>query len=196
MLELLKSMNWKGMAGPIFFYLLSALVVYAIVPNLGKIPTVTGKFFDWLSDQAAHIKNQYMAGVLARASSVVRDNVILLENTEIEVIKDLAAGGHYKTKDDLKAALVAVKQKAIDMANANFTATNLMKDLLFVFNDPNALTTWLGHQVETHVSTLPPSGLQTDNAAVAALPLKVVEPPKPVEVVAPVVAPVDPPKAA
>jgi hypothetical protein len=207
MLEMLRSVDWKAVAAPFLTYLISGLVVYAVIPSLGKIPSATGKFFDWLKDKASHTKNQYAAGVLMRASMIVRDIVIGLENTEIEAIKDLAAAGRYKTKEDLLADLKIVKERAISDAKSHLMVTDLMKDLTTIFmGDGNALTKWLGDQVETHVATLPPSGLQTTgNPEISAVAsgLKAADhnaltknlPSKPNEA-APVVAPEIPPKAA
>jgi hypothetical protein len=155
------TIDWNSVLSQIITPVLVMIGLGLVNFLLPKIPGATKKGFDWLAGQTSKVKNQYLAGVLQRAAILVRDHVLLLENTEIELLKEKAAKGEI-TKDALPALLAAVKQKAIDMAKEHATAQDLWKDLLTVFmGNENALMKWLGDQVETQVSTLPASGLQS-----------------------------------
>lgn len=194
MMEFLKSVDWKSLAGPALFTILSAILCGMVIPNLGKLPEVTKKFFSWLSTQEGHIKNVYVAGLLQRLSLAVRDTVLQLENTTIEDIKAKAADGVI-TKTEMLQLLAGVKDQCIKLVKEKVALEGLGSLLLTaVFGTEASMTQWIADHIETQVSTLKPSGLQTalPGGTVAATNLKA-EPkpaePKKEEPAAPVVPP-------
>ena len=161
MKETLLSIDWKSYGMAALTWLFTMVMLYAIIPNLGKIPTATGKLFDWFRLQAGHVKNQFAAGVLGRLSDMVEYAVLAAENIAISDLKTLAASGKL-SPDDLKAALLKVKNDVLDQVKANASAQQLWADALLIFNgNDNLLLKWLESALEAHVAKLPASGLQT-----------------------------------
>jgi hypothetical protein len=161
MKELFSSIDLKSAGLAALSWLLTAVVVYALIPNLSKIPVATGKFFDWLKTQAGHIKNQFAAGVLQRLSDLAFQAVQVAENIAIEDLKAQAATGKLSPAD-LLVALKKVKDDVLAQIRLHATAQELWKDALYIFgNSEGALLNWLDQNIESHVANLPPSGLQT-----------------------------------
>ena len=160
MKETLLSIDWKSYGTMALSWLLTVVMLYAIIPNLGKIPATTGKLFDWLRLQAGHVKNQFAAGVLTRLSDLVLQGVLAVENTAIEDLKAMAAKGALTT-ETLKEGLLKVKSDVIAQVKAHATAQELWADALIIFGDESTLLKWLETELEAHVAQLPPSGLQT-----------------------------------
>lgn len=165
MKELFASIDWKTLGHAVLSWLITVVVLYAIIPNLKKIPDATGKLFDWIRLQASHVKNQFAAGVLKRLSDLAEYAVLAAENIAIEDLKVLAAKGSL-SPDDLKAALLKVKDDVMKQVKDHATAQNLWDYAVQIFNGKeDLLTKWLGDIIEAHVSKLPPSGLQTVHPA-------------------------------
>ena len=161
MTDLIKSIDWKNIAAPLLEYLISGIILYALIPNIGALPKLTMRFIEWAKAKSAHSKNVYISGLLHRATIVVGDHVLLLENTEIELLKEKASKGLI-SKAELPALLAEVKAKAIAMITQHLKAQDIWKDLLFIFmGSEEGLSKWISNQIETQVATLPPSNLQT-----------------------------------
>ena len=177
MLEFLKTIDWKSISGPTFFFLLSFFLVAAVVPNLHRLPELTKKLFDWLYSKEGTVKNAYAAGLLQRLSVIIRDIVLQMENTAIEDLKAKAADGKL-TKEELFEALKDVKNNVIDLAVNHIKIQGLFEVVTKVlFSNEEDLRKWISDHIETQVATLPPSGLQTDGPALAVLTKAVVAPP-------------------
>lgn len=180
MVQFLQNLNWQQIISAV----VDMLIVAVIVPNLPKILPATKSAFDWLQSQAGHVKNQYAAGILQRVSGLLAAKVMAFENTKIEELKALAAAGKISYAQ-LPALLKQMKDDLIAEAKADLTAQNLWSAALYVFaGSEDALAKWMNSTVETHVSALPPSGLQTSAApkekpAMNAAPDEPVLPPVP-----------------
>lgn len=137
---------------------ISGFIVPVVLP---KLPSLTARFFDWLSASAGHANNQFVAGVLQRLSTMVEQKVLAYENTEIEFLKEQAAAGKI-TKDNIPGLLAKMKEDLLAEVKQDATAHGLwdVSTKLFAGNEA-ALSVWLSGMVETHVAALPPSGLQT-----------------------------------
>ena len=161
MTNFLHSIDWKSLGMAALSWTLTVVVLYAIIPNLTKIPQLTGKLFDWLEAQEKHVSNQYASGVLVRLSTLAKEAVLVMENTAIEDLKTLASTGTL-SMDGLKTALDKVKTDTVTMVQTHATAQELWSDALYVVaGKEDALKMWLGDVVEAHVASLPSSGLQT-----------------------------------
>jgi hypothetical protein len=177
--------------GAVLTLLLKAVLAlfgtFAVPYLLPKLPALTQKMFDWVHDQAAHVKNQYLSGVLQRLSTLVGQRVLAYENTNIEYLKEAAASGRISA-DELPRLLAEMKQKLMDEVKKDLSLQGLWTVLLQVFaGDESSLTKYVSSLVETHVAALPPSGLQSPKGGeVAAMAksagnvAKVAEPATPV----------------
>lgn len=160
MVQIFQNLNWQQILTAIF----DMLIVAVIIPNLTKIIPATKHAFDWLQGQAGHVKNQYAAGILQRVSGLLAAKVMAYENTKVEELKALAAAGKISYAQ-LPSLLKQMKNDLIADAKADLTAQNLWAAALYVFaGSEDALAKWMNSTVETHVSALPPSGLQTSAA--------------------------------
>lgn len=169
MLEFLKNVDWKAMAVPALFYVLSFILVGLVLPVIHKLPELTRKLFDWVYAKAGTAKSAYVAGLLQRLSIIVRDVVLQVENTAIEDLKQKAKDGKL-TKEELLEALKNVKNNAVDLAKNHIQLQGLFTLVTtIIFGNEEALTKWISDHIETQVATLPPSGLQTGPSA-AILP--------------------------
>jgi hypothetical protein len=161
MKEMLAGIDWKTLGPAVLSWLITVVVLYAIISNLKKIPDATGKLFDWLRQQAGHVKNQFAAGVLDRLCNMAEYAVLAAENIAIEDLKAQAASGKL-SPEDLLVALKKVKDDVLAKVKEHATAQNLWQDAVILFNGKDdLLMKWLGDVVEAHVSKLPPSGLQS-----------------------------------
>lgn len=196
MQETLSNLDWKAMAVPTLFYILSFVLVTLLLPRANKLPELTRKLFDWIYSKAGTAKNTYLAGLLQRLSIIVRDVVIQVENTAIEDLKQKAKDGQL-TKEELLEALKNIKLNAINQAKEHIKLQGLFELVTTVlFGNEEGLTKWLTDHLETQVATLPPSGLQTNGPALATKVIAKVEPAAKVEEpAAPVATPVPPPAA-
>lgn len=182
-------MDWKSMAVPTLFFILSAILVGLVVPNLHRLPTVTKKFFDWLYLKEGEIKNRYAAALLQRLSIAVRDSVLHIENTAIEDLKEKAKDGTL-TKEELLDALKKIKNECIDMVKNRVKLEGLFTLLTtIVFGNEEGMTKWISDHIETQVATLPPSGLQTNGPKLVTKAADKPVEPKKEEPAAPVVPP-------
>jgi hypothetical protein len=144
-----------------------------VVPALPKLPGLTAQGFTWLNSKIAMVKNAWVQGVLLRASSLLQQKVVALEQTEVAALKDKLASGTV-TVDQLPSLLETIKQTAIQQAQADFTAQGLVSDLNTVFGgDQSALMKWIINEIENHVFNLPSSGIAAMKATMkAAAPKK------------------------
>lgn len=134
---------------------------YLIPTLLPKMPALTQKAFEWLTQHAGHIKNQMLAGILTRLSTLIEQKVLAYENTEIEALKAAMTAGNI-TPVLLPRLLADMKARLIVEVKAEASAQTLWQDALYVFGGTeSSLLSWVSSTVETHVAALPPSGLQT-----------------------------------
>lgn len=152
--------NWSE----ILVTVLEALGALIITYLLPKLPKATKAFIEWSENKAHAMKHEAAGLVLGRLFRVVGDKVLALENTAIESLKEAAKDGKI-TKEELPALLAKVKASAIEQVKAEASAGALWEDAKKVFSgSEDALLKWVSGSIETHVATLPASGLQTGEA--------------------------------
>jgi len=165
MLQTLKEISESGALAMLLQLIGVALAVYIVPVVLVKLPALTTHALDWTKNQAGHVKNAYVAGILQRIIDLIGQKVLMVENTTIEDLKEKAKDGKL-TKEELKDALAKAKQSVIDAVKADASAQGIWKLVLNIFmGDEGALGKWVGDAVEAMVAKLPPSGLQTSATA-------------------------------
>jgi hypothetical protein len=137
------------------------LFLFFFINNgLQYLPGLTSSLFQALQHGIGHIKNLYVQGVLKRITDLAQQKVLYIEQTEIEYLKSEAAAGHV-SKDQLPDLLAGAKTTALKAVKNDAEMHGLWDAGVAVFqgNGP-ALMKFIDEAVESHVFSLPSSGLK------------------------------------
>lgn len=144
-------------AVPAVSLILAAFVLY-LWPKLPKLST---SVFNLLDAQISKIHNQTAQEILQRVSTMLRAQALKMEVTIIEDLKEMARDGRL-TPDELKVELLKVKGAVLSAVQGLITVQGLLDALSAIFlGNKDAMAKWMSDELEAHVSTFPPSGLQT-----------------------------------
>lgn len=147
--------------------LIPLLIIPLVIRFMPKLLPVTGDAFNWVKGKAGQIQNAFAAGVLQRATDVVEAVVLNFENTRIESLKEIMSDGQI-TKEELLAELQKVKDDAMKQVKDLISGQGLWDGIMYVFgNTESEFQKWVDSTIETAVSKLPPSGLQTSKDGVS-----------------------------
>lgn len=187
------NIDWNNVLNTALLPALGTMAVVVANWALPRLPGATGHLFGWIQAHTANIKNQTVKSLLSHVTDLAQQKVMALEQTEVAYLMQQVKGGQI-TKAALPVLLAGVKQRAIDSVKGDLNAQGLMSDAAAVFGgDQSNFTKWLGDVIESHVSMLPPSGMDS----VKLPPASVAQAPAPVPVPEPaaIPPPVSAPKA-
>lgn len=135
--------------------IMPAMVTMATV----AVPVLGKKIFDLLTVQAQGGQNNYVQGVLQRLIALAGQKVLMLEQTEVQYLKQQLAAGQISSAQ-LPGLLMGIKDEAVKAVLQDAKAHGLWAQADKIFNgDGASLDKWLADVIESQVAQLPKTSL-------------------------------------